>query len=95
VDQTSFEPCAFALLQDPATCSEELLSALVGRLQDGRQPAVLRATCAAYAASFLARASFVPDALVVQALQVWSVHCALPALCSRWRHGKGTHTHWR
>ena len=57
-------------LQDPATCSEELLSALVARLQDGRQPAVLRATCAAYAASFLARASFIPDALVVQALQV-------------------------
>ena len=56
--------------QDPAACSQELLSALVARLQDGRQPAVLRATCAAYAASFLARASFVPDGLVVQALQV-------------------------
>ena len=61
---------AAELPQDPATCSEELLTGLVARLQDGRQPAVLRATCAAYAASFLARASFIPDALVVQALQV-------------------------
>ena len=56
--------------QDPEACSQDLLSSLVARLQDVRQPPVLRATCAAYAASFLARASFIPDALVVQALQV-------------------------
>ena len=56
--------------QEPAACSHDLLTALVARLQDVRQPPVLRATCAAYAASFLARASFIPNALVVQALQV-------------------------
>jgi hypothetical protein len=39
-----------------------------------RQPPVLRATCAAYAASFLARANFIPDALVVQALKVHEYH---------------------
>lgn len=52
---------------------------LIRRLQDGAAPGIMRAACAAYAASFLARASFVPEHLVVQSLQVrpglWLTSC--------------------
>ena len=52
---------------------------LIRRLQDGAAPGITRAACAAYAASFLARASFVPEHLVVQSLQVrpgrWLTSC--------------------
>ena len=67
--QSRPDSCTYGLW-DPATCRQDLLSALVVRLQDVRQPPMLRATCAAYAASFLAWAKSIPNGLVVQALQV-------------------------
>ncbi len=56
--------------QEPAGCSGALLALLLARLASPNAAPITRAAAAAYTASFLARASFVPDALLVQSLQV-------------------------
>lgn len=58
-----------ACRQSPEHCCRALLHLLLSRLTDKRQPPVARSACAAYAASFLARAAFCPEALVVESLQ--------------------------
>ncbi len=47
-----------------------MLQVLLARLGDARSAPLTRAAAAAYVGSFLARAAFVPPALVVSAVQV-------------------------
>lgn len=73
----------YACLRSPAHCPASLVGLLLDRLRDGRQPPTTRAACAAYLASFLARAAFLPDALVVRSLEDLSAFCAdYVAACS-------------
>lgn len=58
-----------------ARCAESLVQLLLARLRDGRQPPITRSACAAYLASFLARAAFCPPVLVVGALQELVAFC--------------------
>ena len=50
----------------PGDCAASFVELLLGRLLDARQPAITRSACAAYLASFLARAAFIPQAQVRQ-----------------------------
>lgn len=53
-----------------ATYLDAFVSALVAKLFDARQDALTRQTCAAYLASFLARASYVPTPAVRHVLTI-------------------------
>ncbi|GAX81547.1 hypothetical protein CEUSTIGMA_g8975.t1 [Chlamydomonas eustigma] len=54
---------------EPEPRCNHLVEMLLSGLRDDRQPEVTRSACAAYLASFLARASFVPQSLVLSALE--------------------------
>lgn len=58
-----------ACQRSPDHCCRAFLHLLIARLTDKQQPPIARSACAAYAASFLARAAFCPEALVVDSLQ--------------------------
>lgn len=58
--------------QGPQQCSASLLALLLRRLTDPNVAPITRSAAAAYLASFLARAAFVPEALLLQTLQVCS-----------------------
>ncbi|KAL4436668.1 hypothetical protein ABPG75_003807 [Micractinium tetrahymenae] len=58
-----------ACRQSPEHCCRAFLHLLISRLTDRQQPPITRSACAAYAASFLARAAFCPEPLVVESLQ--------------------------
>ncbi|KAK9817200.1 hypothetical protein WJX72_010975 [[Myrmecia] bisecta] len=55
--------------QAPEHCSQTFAQLLLERLSDVRQAPITRSACAAYLASFLARARYVPEATVVRALE--------------------------
>lgn len=54
--------------QDPERCSAAFADLLLGYLADGRVAPIARSAAAAYLASFLARAAFVPDAVLIASL---------------------------
>ena len=56
--------------QEPAACSSAFITLLLARLTSPGVAPITRAAAAAYVASFLARAAYVPDELLVQSLQV-------------------------
>jgi hypothetical protein len=53
-------------VQDGESSSRSLLKRLLGVLEDSRQPPITRSAAAAYIASFLARAAFLSDQVVVE-----------------------------
>jgi RNA polymerase I-specific transcription initiation factor RRN3 len=53
----------------PEQCCGSLVGLLLARITDRLQPPITRSAAAAYAGSFLARAGFIPEPLVVEALQ--------------------------
>ncbi|PNH03401.1 RNA polymerase I-specific transcription initiation factor RRN3 [Tetrabaena socialis] len=65
----------YSCLSSPGHSPHGLLRLLFTRLRDTRQPAITRAACAAYLASFLARSAFLSEAVVVKALQELSCFC--------------------
>ncbi|PRW34096.1 RNA polymerase I-specific transcription initiation factor RRN3-like [Chlorella sorokiniana] len=65
----------YACRQQPEQRCRTFLHLLLARLTDRQQPPIARAACAAYAASFLARAAFCPEALVVESLQRMADWC--------------------
>ncbi|GLC47104.1 hypothetical protein PLESTF_001444200 [Pleodorina starrii] len=65
----------YTCIHNPNQCSQSLIRLLQTRLRDSRQAPITRTACAAYLASFLARAAFVPDAVVVKALQDLASFC--------------------
>ncbi|GLI69244.1 hypothetical protein VaNZ11_013820 [Volvox africanus] len=65
----------YVCFQSPMYCSQSLVRLLLTRLRDVRQAPITRTACAAYLASFLARAAFAADALVVKALQDMATFC--------------------
>ena len=54
--------------QDPERCSAAFADLLLGYLADGRVAPIARSAAAAYLASFLARAAFVPDGVLIASL---------------------------
>eukprot|EP00798_Chlamydomonas_sp_ICE-L_P000589 gene589-2011_t len=65
----------FVCMQHPKSYSRAFIDFLITRLQDARHPMITRSACAAYLASFLARAAFIPETLVVQALSRLTDFC--------------------
>ncbi len=65
----------YACLADARHCAASLVALLLARLRDPRQPPVTRSACAAYLASFLARAGFLPESLVVGTLKELASFC--------------------
>ena len=61
-------------MQGPQQCSASFLQLLLQRLTNPNVAPITRSAAAAYLASFLARASFIPEPLLLQTLQV----CLLP-----------------
>lgn len=59
----------FVCSKQPQPCAAAFVDLLLSRLQDARQPAITRSACAAYVASFLARAAFATPSLVLASLQ--------------------------
>lgn len=59
----------------PESCCREFLNLLLSRLMDKMQPSITRSACAAYIASFLARAAYIPEPLVIESLQKLSEWC--------------------
>ena len=53
----------------PEQCCGSFVGFLLSRITDRLQPPITRSAAAAYAGSFLARAAFIPEPLVVEALQ--------------------------
>jgi len=53
----------------PEHCCSSFVGLLLTRITDRLQPPITRSAAAAYAGSFLARAGFIPEPLVVEALQ--------------------------
>ena len=58
----------YLLRHAPDSCLQSFLHFLLSKLMDKMQPSVTRSACAAYIASFLARAAFVPEPIVVESL---------------------------
>lgn len=58
------------LVQDPDHCIPGLLSILLDRLTSPKYAPISRSSACAYLASFLARAAYIPEATVVESLQV-------------------------
>jgi RNA polymerase I-specific transcription initiation factor RRN3 len=56
-------------VQDPARCSAAFADLLLGHVADARGAPIARSAAAAYLASFLARAAFVPDGVLIGALE--------------------------
>lgn len=59
----------FAAQKAPESCCKSFISLLLTKLTDKGQPSVTRSACAAYVASFLARAAFTPEPVVIESLQ--------------------------
>ena len=59
-------------MQGPQQCSASFLQLLLRRLTDPNVALITRSAAAAYLASFLARASFIPEPLLLDTLQVGS-----------------------
>lgn len=57
-------------MQGPQQCSASFLQLLLQRLTNPNVAPITRSAAAAYLASFLARASFIPEPLLLQTLQV-------------------------
>ncbi|KAF5828417.1 RNA polymerase I-specific transcription initiation factor RRN3-domain-containing protein [Dunaliella salina] len=62
-------------LKQPDLCARTFVDFLLFRLKDQHQPSITRSACAAYLASFLARAAFLPHSLVLQALDQLTSFC--------------------
>ncbi|KAK9835138.1 hypothetical protein WJX81_000692 [Elliptochloris bilobata] len=54
--------------KDPERCSRAFTELLLGYVADGRAAPIARSAAAAYLASFLARAAFVPDVVLIASL---------------------------
>ncbi|GFR40492.1 hypothetical protein Agub_g1060 [Astrephomene gubernaculifera] len=65
----------YTCMHNPTVCPASLIRLLLLRLRDARQPPITRAACAAYLASFLARAAFLSESLVVKTLQELAAFC--------------------
>ena len=63
-------------LQTETSCAASFVSFLLKRICDPNRPAITRTACAAYLASFLARAKFLPKTLLVQSLLDMATWCA-------------------
>ena len=59
-------------VQGPQQCSASFLQLLLQRLTNPNVAPITRSAAAAYLASFLARASFIPEPLLLQTLQACS-----------------------
>lgn len=59
-------------MQGPQQCSASFLQLLLQRLTSPNVAPITRSAAAAYLASFLARASFIPEPLLLQTLQACS-----------------------
>ncbi|DBB10726.1 hypothetical protein WJX82_002210 [Trebouxia sp. C0006] len=57
-------------------CASAFVSFLLKRIHDPNRPAITRTACAAYLASFLARAKFLPKPLLIQSLLSMAQWCA-------------------
>lgn len=88
-------------MQDPKHCSASLLQLLLRQLTSPNEPPITRSAAAAYVASFLARAAYVPEPILIDLLQVQTQLLPPIDLCnadtcniatwsvacpSRWRH---------
>ena len=62
-------------MQGPQQCSASFLELLLQRLTNPNVAPITRSAAAAYLASFLARANFIPEPLLLDSLQV----------CASWR----------
>jgi hypothetical protein len=65
----------YAAKQAPEPCCRSFLSMLLSKLTDKSQPSVTRCACAAYLASFLARAAYIPEVFVVESLHMIADWC--------------------
>ncbi|KAI3426053.1 hypothetical protein D9Q98_008021 [Chlorella vulgaris] len=65
----------YSCRQAPEPRCRAFLRLLINRMVDRQQPPIARSACAAYAASFLARAAFCPEHLVVDSLQRLADYC--------------------
>ena len=63
-------------LQNQTSCAATFIAFLLKRIRDPNRPAITRTACAAYLASFLARAKFLPKPLLVQSLLDMAAWCA-------------------
>lgn len=63
-------------LQNQTSCAAAFIAFLLKRIRDPNRPAITRTACAAYLASFLARAKFLPKLLLVQSLLDMATWCA-------------------
>lgn len=63
-------------MQNLASCASAFVSFLLKRIHDPNRPAITRTACAAYLASFLARAKFLPKPLLIQSLLSMAQWCA-------------------
>ena len=63
-------------LQNQTSCAATFIAFLLKRICDPNRPAITRTACAAYLASFLARAKFLPKLLLVQSLLDMATWCA-------------------
>jgi RNA polymerase I-specific transcription initiation factor RRN3 len=64
------------VLQSLSNCASAFVSFLLKRIHDPNRPAITRTACAAYLASFLARAKFLPKPLLIQSLLSMAQWCA-------------------
>ena len=64
-----------AKLQDPEHSSKLYLRRLLSTLTDFRQPDISRSAAAAYIASFLARAAFLPEQVLLEAIEQLARWC--------------------
>ncbi len=64
------------VLQSLSGCASAFVSFLLKRIHDPNRPAITRTACAAYLASFLARAKFLPKPLLIQSLLSMAQWCA-------------------
>ncbi|KAA6429038.1 MAG: hypothetical protein FRX49_01148 [Trebouxia sp. A1-2] len=62
--------------QSLSGCASAFVSFLLKRIHDPNRPAITRTACAAYLASFLARAKFLPKPLLIQSLLSMAHWCA-------------------
>lgn len=63
-------------MQNQTSCAATFVSFLLKRIRDPNRPAITRTACAAYLASFLARAKFLAKPLLVQSLLDMATWCA-------------------
>lgn len=63
-------------MQSQSSCADAFISFLLKRIRDPNRPAITRTACAAYLASFLARAKFLTKPLLVRSLLDMATWCA-------------------